>query len=102
GRPMVGAVEGIRDGLIDRDGHGLRRRVDVVAAVNGYRLASHVWFPPLREPAHLAHHPLDVRLGRPETGDARPHDRGARAEPDLRHPRGPALADGPHEPGGLE
>src|SRR6266581_2996221 len=39
---MVGAVERIRDGLIDRDRHGLRRGIDVVAAVNGDRLALHV------------------------------------------------------------
>ena len=41
GRPMVGAVERIRDGLIDRDRHGLRRRIDLIAAVNRDRLASH-------------------------------------------------------------
>ena len=41
GRAMVGTVEGIGHGLIDRDRHRLRRRIDVVAAVNGDRLASH-------------------------------------------------------------
>src|SRR2546427_4441770 len=40
-RPMVGAVDRIRDGLIDRDRHGLRRRIDLIAAVNRERLASH-------------------------------------------------------------
>ena len=42
GCSVVGAVERVRDGLIDRDGYGLRRRVDLVAAVNGDRLAFHV------------------------------------------------------------
>ena len=40
-RAMVGAVEGVGDGLIDRHGDGLGRRIDVVAAVNGDRFASH-------------------------------------------------------------
>src|SRR5207253_2784135 len=33
-RPMVGAVERVGDRLVDRYGHGLRRRIDVVAAVD--------------------------------------------------------------------
>src|SRR5207245_11175233 len=41
GRAMVGAVERIRHGLIDRDRHGFRRRIHVVTAVNSDRLASH-------------------------------------------------------------
>ena len=42
GCSMVGAVECIGNGLIDRDRHGLRRRIDVVAAVNGDCLTSHL------------------------------------------------------------
>src|SRR2546427_12134734 len=41
GTPMVGAPDRIRDGLIDRHRHGLRRRIDLIAAVNRERLASH-------------------------------------------------------------
>src|SRR5204863_5849873 len=42
-RAMVGAVEGIGDGLIDRHGDRLGRRVDLVAAVNGDGLAFHTF-----------------------------------------------------------
>jgi hypothetical protein len=40
-RAMLCAVEGVGDGLIDRHGNGLRRRIDLVAAVNGDRLGFH-------------------------------------------------------------
>src|SRR5207248_9881473 len=40
-RAMIGAVELIRGGLIDRHRHGPRRRVAIVAAMNSNRLASH-------------------------------------------------------------
>ena len=43
GRAVVGAVERIRDRLINRDSHGLRRRIVFVAAVNGDRLSSHLF-----------------------------------------------------------
>src|SRR5437764_9863069 len=39
---MVGAVERIRRSLVDRDRHGLRRRIDFVAAVNSDSFPSHV------------------------------------------------------------
>src|SRR5437763_12726587 len=45
-RSMVGAVECIRDRLIDRNRHGLGRRIDFVAAVNGNRLLAHVVISP--------------------------------------------------------
>src|SRR5205809_663450 len=58
---MVSAIEGIRDGLIDWDGHCLRRGIDVIPAVNRNRLAFHVFTSAmLRDPAHLAYYPLDV------------------------------------------
>src|SRR2546430_15099903 len=38
---MVGAIECICDGLIDWNGYRLRRGIDVIAAVNRDRLASH-------------------------------------------------------------
>src|SRR5437667_8946260 len=41
-RPVVGAVEGIGDRLVDRHRDGLRRRIALVAAMNGDRLAFHV------------------------------------------------------------
>src|SRR6266850_6417613 len=76
---MVGAIECICDGLIDWNGYRLRRGIDVIAAVNRDRLASHVFTsaPKLCDPAHLADHPLDVRLGCPETCNARAQNRGA-------------------------
>ncbi len=40
-RSVVRAVEGVRDGLIDGDGHGLCCRIDLVAAVNGDRVGFH-------------------------------------------------------------
>ena len=105
-RSMVGAVERIRDRLIDRHGHGLRRRIDLVAAVNGDRLASSRCDLGLMpgEPAHLAHDPLDVGLRGPETRDARAQDRRRRRPGGLptsrrsdarRAPRGTSLATRP-------
>src|ERR1700694_38675 len=41
GRPVVGAVERVGDALTDRHGDGLRRRIDLVAAVDGNGLAFH-------------------------------------------------------------
>jgi len=43
GGAVIGAVERIGDGLIDRDRHRLRRRIDFVAAVNGDRRVFHVF-----------------------------------------------------------
>src|SRR6267143_2265035 len=79
------------------DGHGK-------FLVEGTSLGSVTSWPtePLDEPAHLAHHPLDVRFGCPEARDARPHDRGTVAEPDLRHPRDLVLIEGRQELGGDE
>ncbi len=42
GRAMLGAVECIGDGLIDRHRHGLGRGIDLVAAMDGDRVASHL------------------------------------------------------------
>src|SRR2546421_10427878 len=56
----------------------------------------------LDEPTHLAHHPLDVRLGGPETRDARPQDWSSVAEPDFRHPRDLLRIEGRQELGGDE
>ena len=48
-RSVLGAVECIRDGLIDRDGHRPRRGVDFIAAVDGDRFVPHptnlIYFP---------------------------------------------------------
>src|SRR5579859_1146170 len=41
GCPVVGTIELVGDGLIDWNRHGLGRRIDVIAAVNRDRLASH-------------------------------------------------------------
>jgi len=41
GRSVVGAVEGVGDRLVDGHGHGFGRRIDLVPAMNGDRLASH-------------------------------------------------------------
>ena len=99
-RSMVGAIERIGYRLINRDSHGLRRRIDFVAAVNSDRFPSHVitWrFGPtgrsVCELIHFAHYPLDVRLGGPKTSNARPENRGAAAELDFRHPRDLALME---------
>ena len=43
GRAMVRAVKRVRDGLINRDSDGLRRRIVLVSTVNGNRLASHAF-----------------------------------------------------------
>ena len=40
---MIGAVERVGDGLIDRHRDGLGRRLGVVAAVDGDRFAFHVF-----------------------------------------------------------
>src|SRR5580700_3249266 len=42
-RPMVGAVEFIGDGLIDRHRDGFGRGLGLIAAMQGYRLASHLF-----------------------------------------------------------
>ncbi len=39
---MVGAVEFISDGLVDRHRDGFRRRIGVVAAVHGHRFSFHI------------------------------------------------------------
>ncbi len=38
---MIGAVEGVGDGLVDRDGDGLGRGIGLVARVNSDRLVAH-------------------------------------------------------------
>ena len=45
GGAVLGAVEFVGDGLIDRDGDGLGRRIGLVAAVDGDCFSFHV-FPP--------------------------------------------------------
>jgi hypothetical protein len=47
GRAVIGAVERIGDGLVDRDGNGLGGRIGLVAGVNGDRLVAHL--PPPRK-----------------------------------------------------
>ena len=53
-RSVLGAVERIGHGLINRNGHGLRRGLDLIAAVNGDRFVAH----------RLRHHsqPPDERI----------------------------------------
>src|SRR5437867_3480696 len=53
-----------------------------------------------RELAHLAHHPLDIRLGRPKTRDTGSQDWRIVSEPDLGHPRNLALIKHRQESGG--
>ena len=56
GRAMLGAVEGVGDGLID--GHGDRpgRRIDFVAAVNGDGFVTHLHSSPVA--GHLCATPI--------------------------------------------
>src|SRR6516164_942942 len=44
---VLGSVKCVCDRLIDRDGYGLRRRFDVIAAVDGNRFIPHLMPPPI-------------------------------------------------------
>src|SRR5262249_19158948 len=59
-RAMVGAVERVRDRLIDGDGDRLGRRVDFVAAVNRQCLGSHA-LTVMLAPGHSRMRPLRMR-----------------------------------------
>jgi hypothetical protein len=56
GGAVIGAVEGIGDGLVNRDGDRLGRGIGIVAGVNGDRLIAH------RQTSHVASAPFGAVL----------------------------------------
>ena len=75
GGAVVGAVESIGGGLIDRNGDGVGGRIRVVAGVNGNRLIAHSRPPPQRGFLGKRFAPLSCLEARGEVGNNSRQDR---------------------------